>query len=70
MVKFRSVGNHVNRVPLYVNLLVILFINFVFAILDTVTLISSIAGGLIAAVVLLVLYAVKCRRKLPSPGKL
>ena len=63
-----------NMGPLYLYLLGILFIfiNFVFALLDTVTLISSIVGGLIAALVLLVILycAVKWRRKTLSPGKL
>ena len=65
-------GNHMNRGPLYVYLLGIclIFINFVFTLLETATLVGSIVGGLIAALVLLVILyaAVKWRRKTPSPG--
>ena len=60
--------------PLYVYLLRMLsiFINFVFAMLDNVAFISSIVGGLIAGVALLVILyaAVKWRRKTLCSGKL
>ena len=52
--------------------MLLIFINFVFAMLDTVTIISSIVGGLIAGMALLVILyaAVKWFWKTPSPGKL